>query len=271
MKINLAIFLSFITFWGYSQNKKNDLQTDKLQGKVKSVSHQIFNAIEKDGEIEISEAKSYNEYTLYKKWGNKIESILTDTKGDLYQTHKFFYDETGNLKENIGYTLRGKLFVKSIYSYKENFIIQTLNNDSGDFVGQYISKYEKGNLIESISNNSNGSVKYKTINKFDKKGKLIESNNFDGNVLYKKCIFKNNQKENIIHKTCYSSTGIVISDEFIKYDYRGNELEWWSSELNSNKFKYEYKLDSKNNWIEKLVFKDGKPYEFYKRKIEYYK
>ena len=63
MKINLAIFLSFITFWGYSQNKKNDLQTDKLQGKVKSVSHQIFNAIEKDGEIEISEAKSYNEYT----------------------------------------------------------------------------------------------------------------------------------------------------------------------------------------------------------------
>ncbi|WP_417888183.1 hypothetical protein [Zunongwangia sp.] len=139
--------------------------------------------------------RTFNEYHLKSK-EKVVEYNTWDTL--VYESH-FFYNSDRNL------TLE-----------KHN-----IENDSSltEIKNSY---YENGKLKESVSKPIGSSYFVITVEKFNKKGDLIEHSR-------------------------------IPSDESPK--------EIWE---------YKYKYDYKDNWIEKINFKDNKPLRIIKRSIQYY-
>lgn len=58
-----------------------------------------------------------------------------------------------------------------------------------------------------------------------------------------------------------------------KYNDKGHLIEHFllpNNKKHKQIWEYEYKYDSKGNWIEKINYKDRIPLQFVKREIEYY-
>ena len=149
--------------------KKTDLQKGNLKGKVKSVRHIKYKAIDKFGELTkgdiIVEYGFGNKLTKYDKNGNKIERNRYLPYRSLYMKETYKYDKNGNKIEANGYKSDGSLDWKYTYKYDKN-----------------------GNKIEKNWYNSDGSLTtWKYTYKYDKNGNTIEYNRYSSyRSLYRK-------------------------------------------------------------------------------------
>ena len=95
----------------------NDLETSNLLGKVKSVTEQTFNSVERYRIWE--KERSFDEaiYT-YDQKGNRIEEAYYDSDGSLRSKSIYAYDEKGNCIEWAIYNSDGSLNNKNAYIYE---------------------------------------------------------------------------------------------------------------------------------------------------------
>ncbi|MDC1197661.1 hypothetical protein N8035_02310 [Algibacter sp.] len=128
----------------------------------------------------------------------------------------------------------------------------------------------------------------------DKKKNSLEEDNLKGNVksvrefsfvavdklgeiskgarktqIYKKY----DDKGNRIEQDDYGSDGSLEYRYTFKYDDKGNEIErnrHKSDWIVDCEYTYKYELDTKNNWIKRIDFKNDKPQYILEREIEYY-
>ena len=193
-KIILAI-LSVLCLVSCNQSeKKNDLTEENLKGKVKSITENTYEAVEKFGQIEkgdvlVDSSAVYTDdgrFKIYNEKGNKIEENYYNSNGRLYSKTTYKYDEKGNMIEDNFYDSDdGSLIYKNTYKYDEkgNIIEEYHYDEDGKFNYKYTYKYdEKGNIIEENHYDSNGRLDSKYTYEYDK------NNNWTQRIEYKNTI-----------------------------------------------------------------------------------
>ncbi len=227
---------------------------------------------------EFEEVSVFETYTISKL--NSLNKPLKSTMvsysdGDTTRMEGIFtYDNKGNMLTSVGYSVQDTTFGTYKYEYREdNKIIQKIQ-----------TMKSKGSFQE-----------FKTINEYDKRGKVIETSDEvvvkyydeDGNLnsflskavqpKVKTIKYEYNRKNNLVHSAIYSENEIL---EEALYDSKNNpEVKKYYSDANlNNEFKNKYKFDSYGNWIEKKVYvkrsnSDDKEFKFLRveyREIKYF-
>ena len=138
MKKIILATLSVLCLVSCNQSEKtNDLTEENLKGKVKSITENTYEAVEKFGQIE-KDITISSYFHIYNEKGNKIEENRYNSDGRLDYKSTDKYDEKGNKIEINYYDSDGRLDYKSTYKYDE-----------------------KGNNIEGNYYNSNGRLWFK--------------------------------------------------------------------------------------------------------------
>ena len=110
-KIILAI-LSVLCLVSCNQSeKKNDLTEENLKGKVKSITENTYEAVDKFGQIEkgdilVDSSAVYTDdghFKIYNEKGNKIEENYYNSNGRLDSKYTYEYDKNNNWTQRIKY------------------------------------------------------------------------------------------------------------------------------------------------------------------------
>ena len=195
MKKIILATLSVLCLVSCNQSeKKNDLTEENLKGKVKSITENTYEAVDKFGQIEkgdvlVDSSAVYTDdghFKIYNEKGNKIEENYYNSNGSLIYKNTYKYDEKGNMIEDNFYDSDdGSLIYKNTYKYDEkgNKIEEYHYDEDGKFNYKYTYKYnEKGNMIEKNNYDSNGRLDYKYTYEYDK------NNNWTQRIEYKNTI-----------------------------------------------------------------------------------
>ena len=194
MKKIILVILSVLCLVSCNQSeKKNDLTEENLKGKVKSITENTYEAVDKFGQIEkgdilVDSSAVYTDdghFKIYNEKGNKIEENYYNSNGSLIYKTTYKYDEKGNKIEENYYNSNGRLYSKTTYKYDEkgNKIEEYHYDEDGKFNYKYTYKYdEKGNNIEKNNYDSNGRLDSKYTYEYDK------NNNWTQRIEYKNTI-----------------------------------------------------------------------------------
>ena len=209
MKKIILVILSVLCLVSYGQlekksEKKNDLTEENLKGKVKSITENTYEAVDKFGQIEkgdvlVDSSAVYTDdghFKIYNEKGNKIEENYYNSNGSLIYKNTYKYDEKGNKIEENYYNSNGRLYSKTTYKYDE-----------------------KGNKIEEYHYDEDGKFNYKYTYKYDEKGNNIEKNNYDSNGrLYSKYTYEYDKNNNWTQRIEYKNTiPHRITERIIEY------------------------------------------------------
>ena len=125
----ILVILSVLCLVSCNQSeKKNDLTEENLKGKVKSITENTYEAVDKFGQIEkgdilVDSSAVYTDdghFKIYNEKGNKIEENYYNSNGRLYSKTTYKYDEKGNNIEKNNYDSNGRLDSKHTYEYDKN-------------------------------------------------------------------------------------------------------------------------------------------------------
>ena len=283
----LGTLISLILFsCSISNEIKNDLEKQNLQGKVKSITQNTFNAIDKFGEIVKGEkyfnkfigetSNSYsleNSYTEFNKNGFLIKSLESSWV-------RFFYDKNNRLIEDRYYHDGFITYNSNKYKYDEKGLLLEINSfsnqklDSLIFKKKYIYDIE-GNNIEQNFYNSKGELDGKSKIKYHN-NEIVEIKNYnEDGTCWNKDIYDENG--NVIVVDLIDDSGKIFLKKESEYNEKNLIVELKNIHNNGTKiieYKTEYKytkFDSNDNWIERIEYDNGKPIYIVERKIEYYK
>ena len=202
----ILVILSVLCLVSCNQSeKKNDLTEENLKGKVKSITENTYEAVDKFGQIEkgdvlVDSSAVYTDdgrFKIYNEKGNKIEENYYNSNGSLIYKNTYKYDEKGNKIEENYYNSNGRLYSKTTYKYDE-----------------------KGNMIEdNFYDSDDGSLIYKTTYKYDEKGNIIEENHYDSNGrLDSKYTYEYDKNNNWTQRIEYKNTiPHRITERIIEY------------------------------------------------------
>ncbi len=184
--------------------------------------------------------------TYTKKYDNNIDNDLVapELKGKVKQISNFKYEAV----DKFGKIEKGEIIQDSSYHYGNNYIIKF--NEKGDEIE-----------INNYNSNSEGSLFYKVINKYDETGNRIEENWYksDGS-LDRKYIYKYDEKGNIIEEKKYYSDGNMAWGYSDKYNEKGKKIKrkFYDKHNGSLSSKGTYSYNEKGNMIEFKVYEpDG--------------
>ena len=129
MKKIILATLSVLCLVSCNQSeKKNDLTEENLKGKVKSITENTYEAVDKFGQIEkgdvlVDSSAVYTDdghFKIYNEKGNKIEENYYNSNGSLIYKNTYKYDEKGNNIEKNNHDSNGRLDSKYTYEYDKN-------------------------------------------------------------------------------------------------------------------------------------------------------
>lgn len=189
-----------------------------------------------------------------------------------------FYNEEGNLiEQNLSYLPSGEITQKRIYEYDEqgNVIVKDYNKDG---IHQYTYKYiydKKGNLIESNNFDSNGKRTDKRVNQFDKEGNKNITFHYDENdsIEWKWTYTYENNGKKMTLKAIKPDNSISWTQVYT-YDDNGNEIGNNNVDTDgkigtTRVYQYD-NFDEMKNWGKRISIYDGKVNEIVERKIQYF-
>ena len=123
------VILSLLCLVSCNQSeKKNDLTEENLKGKVKSITENTYEAVDKFGQIEkgdilVDSSAVYTDdghFKIYNEKGNKIEENYYNSNGSLIYKNTYKHDKNVNIIEECRYNKFGRLREKDTYKYDEN-------------------------------------------------------------------------------------------------------------------------------------------------------
>ena len=217
------------------EKDKNDLEKDKIKGKVKSMSVTGFTVVRRDGKLQ----KGRTIHTALSNYNDKgflLESTSSsgdDTVQNEYIHFKatkslFHYDNNGTLVSNSHYDGNGSMEDSASYKVdsKGNRIDWNTYKGDGSLEWNYNREYDiKGNLIES-NEYYLGALKTRHTYKYDDKSNVIEENTYEGDGRLKlKELFKYDDNRNVTEITDYNQTGVFKARYTYAYDASGNQVE----------------------------------------------
>ncbi len=274
MKKIVFIWLILCSFSTFSQ--KNDLEKEKLRGKIKVVTTMVYeNPNGSDMEyvdFPIAEAKFYNEN------GNITNILEFDNKKAFEGKPKanYYYDSEGKLTEIKKFPLEGEPYIGEKYEYNSLNKLEkiTFFKEKGSKSYEQFYIYDEKNRLTRLDKHENGKLIQSTSYKNDEKGNILEEIVIIDNNEKTKILREYDQENNEIKTKNYES-GRLVRETFIKYDEFGNTIEikkiYFKDDGKEEISKMEYTntYDTENNLILQVI--EGKSYiKVTKRNIEYY-
>jgi YD repeat-containing protein len=237
----IILILALLTFGSCSLNKKNDLESMNLNGKVRAINEKRFSSND-SLEVEIH--------------------YVFDNSGQLVSSTHYYPSSQVNYKTTNHYNFWGRLteqkffesdslVLKQVFIKIDNTKDSLLAYDSkGDLVNIGILKYnEDRKVTESLLHDTSNKVTYSESSPYDTIGKLTEN----------KISSPDSTINGTVYKYSYDSLGRIQS--FTVYnsttDYREKEI-------------YSYKTGLLDNWIRKNIeTENGDQLGFVTREIKY--
>jgi hypothetical protein len=309
MKSFLVLIVGTVLFLGCSDSKglENDLKSDNLRGNIKSLNKKSFvvnvvnNEIKKGRKCRGDYCPRKDQYHLYNKKGDRIESIYYDLDGNIDLRESTSYESNGNKIEVVTQDSDGSVYISETYEYdnRGRVIEEILYNDKGI---QKTLKYKYnvlGRLKEKITYRKTG----------DEDNRLVYSYYLNGN-LKKECLYldedevlKTKKYKYDDNSNCteineyfltnpdgstnfvYDENDRVIYEEVL--DFRGDEIESFYYQyddfdneiileikdygsFNHTNLSYKYEYDFYQNWLRRITFVDEIPKYMIEREITYH-
>lgn len=244
-----------------SQTKEtNDWTESNLNHKVKSI-HQKSYKVNRKKYLKNKEIDSIKNFKIefiisYSNKGKIIKKEWKKTSTELYEKWNYEYNESNNKKKVSQTVLDEKTgkYREIIRTYKYNNNKEVIEENINYFDFQEPRKY----LFE--------------YNKYGKKTKMYRRFGNSKIELYKKFEYNSNGK--LLKELIYGGDDKIKLTK--KYDYDSNgyikNVEESTSYYKKSKYQklYEYSLDSKKNWIEKIEFTNSDYITIKVREIEYF-
>jgi hypothetical protein len=183
-----------------------------------------------------------------------------------------------------------RYMVRSLPVYsKENLIAKTekINGDGINIGNSFLTYSTRDKSITETTRWIGAKTKTKVISFYDDEGKLVKQVNYEATLpspfstkAETVMTYEYNDKGLIILENRYNPWGITEDYEERldltmknEYDEKGHLIS--SQEFDKNgeikaSYSYQYKLDSQNNWLEKLELRDGEKESLIKRVITYF-
>jgi hypothetical protein len=256
-----TLFLSL-----YGQNKSEREQRD-YYGAVKTVRTEIVEYSLENGKLK-ADKRELDSIEKFDRLGNILEEINFGSDGELLWSEKnvfsngrlietflkhspfaylpdkrvYKYDDAGNLIEENGYNLSGKLVNQSIYVYDEQ-------NRKIQWTSMSYHPEER-------------SKPHRYTYAHDEQGRLKEEKTFcdDGNGFVPTDSLGRPHKRVLVYRNLkkwetesyFNTSGAFVKMTTVNYDSRGNEIEDIEYDQNENvkeRIRYEYEFDKLGNWI----------------------
>lgn len=276
----LMILFITITIFSCDKDKEkdkvetNDLINSQIKGNVK-----YWEEIEYTVFLELGEVKNDFEVKRIIKKYNREGNIVSaydrmegfkyfykyDSKNVMNETMTIWFNDKGEEQETKGvfkYDEKGNKIEMEIYG-------------NGVFKGIEMYKYDrKGYLIEENEFNENSELVSKYTYKYNSKGKKIERNSFiTTDEIDKKTIIEYDSIGNLIEVRDYEYKNLVERNT-AKYDSVGNEIELCRYGSKGNlieKSIMKHEFDKNLNPIRTIIYdKDNKANRVIERKFVYY-
>jgi hypothetical protein len=227
----------------YSQVFVNDWQKMELKGRVKYMEKCQYKPIEKDGKV--------------LKGGKVIDNWLD------FDEHIFF-NEAGNITEEKDYGNNDTL--KKVVVYMYNSVqkltrIDVMGQDKNRDSYTLLDYNDRNNLVQSRKFTNDSILDEYSLSVYDAHNRLVEWNYFYEDILRDKWISKYDNKGRMIEQRYITSNdpkdvGILYT---YKYDKKGNEIEYMSSDWYGGKSltKCSARYNDHNKVIEKVYIKSN--------------
>jgi hypothetical protein len=165
--------------------------------------------------------------------GNIIKSTWYDSYfGDLEATHLYKYDSEDRVIEVISqFGEQGSPGSEDITSIKYdrcgNFIEEDTFDSESVLIHKWTGKYEGSKLMESVSYDSDGSIRDKNEYKYNEDGQKIEEYYYDSKLsLTWRETFQYDNDGNVIESASYNGNGsLVVRAVYEEYEFDSNG-EW---------------------------------------------
>ena len=239
---------------------------EPLKGPVKSVRVERSKIFEKDGKSMEGPRVLSAEY-VFDSRGRLVESHVCNHDGSPYAKYQAIYNDKGKAEETY-HNPKGDLLDKMVYSYGPDgrLVEKTVEKTKKSMKGKSVFSYDdKGRIIEKIHTSTNDPDGFKLVYSYDDAQSKIEETSYD---------LKGKLKSRTTHR--YDGQWRLVEQEFdlspgtsglsnctFVYDANGNIAEETLFILDAiSKWRYEYQVDSHNNWIRRTtvsaVIKNGK-------------
>ena len=240
--------------------------------------HQTNYWLKLAGNKQVETPKRLNKTKLKYKNGRLVYSATFQNDGDLSYSHQYYFDYTGLLLAKNKTNSALNLVEEQLLYSKDNMVVgKTYLNGKGKTVATSKIYYTTTNnstteTIDWLLSESRTRV----IKFYDSSGNLIKERLYQ-TVMNKPLsdtteqVLKHQYDKNglLINTTQYNTWGMTLnhkealySTTDFEYDSIGNVIKSIEKKANGE-VRFEniisYKYDSKNNWIEKVSFKNGLP------------
>ena len=161
---------------------------------------------------------AWKEINKYDSAGNKTEAARYDSDGSLGVKTVYKYDSAGNKTEEAQYGSGGWSVWLQMLIYESNSTENRFEwNSDGSLSWKSIYKYDsRGNMIEETYYDSDGSLAWKEINKYDSAGNRTEVARYDSDgSLNGKYTYKYDSRGNMIEETDYSSGALIPKSQSV--------------------------------------------------------
>jgi hypothetical protein len=239
-RISLALILSFLAISLAAAQGRDDKKQHELVGPVKTV---VVGRIEYtlvNGKS-IAGKRIPNHTITFSEEGNKTEEISCDQNGTISHKVVYTYDKQGRLKSyESGSDIREKNLSnpqKNEYKLddKGNVIEQVNYQSDGTLGSRFLYKYDaKGNRTEEIFYAWNGSRSGKLLNTYDEAGRVLTA-------------------------TSYNEDDSIAWKSTVTYNAKGNKIEWTQSIAGILRYRITYNYDDKDRIVEQETFEYNKP------------
>ena len=170
-------------------------------------------------------------YYFYDVKGRLIQSVAGESLAnysyqdgtDLCIQEDFYYERELTQRNIMKYDVNGFLTEKTVLYFKDG------NSTLGSIEGFFYN--EKGQIIKATIFDYYENFTEEEYYSYDESGRVIE-------------VLCNDQYGQSLEKKRYDSNGNIVEEKY----YRNGEYE--------QGYKYQYKLDGENNWIEKTILED---------------
>ncbi|MDO5665587.1 MAG: hypothetical protein Q4G63_10075 [Bacteroidia bacterium] len=256
-----AIFLIIISFLFFSCKQGRN---SELKGNVESIKESEYRADEKFGEPIREELDHVLVYD-YDEHNNKVKEIAYDNDGD----ESYHAEYTYNKKNEI-------VFLERIYT--KDFMMNVLAKDTTYYYSNLIKTTEEWisrELLITKDITDDGVVTDTTKIDLDKNGNPFKHTHRNSHGSTSVTLFTYTKKGDLTEKKWLGYGEDV--EQWERHEYDKNRLLVKTNILYSrgsasnDSIIYEYKLDDKSNWIERVKKENGKVSQITEREITYRK
>jgi len=306
----LCMLLPLLASCNFIVPIENDLSEEDLRGRVAMIKENSYRAIEKFGEIQKGERARKSLIGLdyakkFNKSGQMIEYSEYGTQdGHLVYKTSIAYDAKGKPQKNLSYIADNKLNLTGTYIYDENdrLIELAIYKTDSTLMGRYNYRYNTQGLVcvESYYR-SDGSLEWKKNFDYNRRGQIIEEHlrhsdkRFNRSIFYsfdkkgllkeeivkdadrlfnKRYVYNYNKKGQRISEESYNSRSQLYSRISYRYDKYGQKIEmkvYHPGKRTYQTYRYDYRYDKKNNWIQCIEYDNENPNYILERQITYHK